>query len=141
MNRKVIVGGVLALLCLAEVLLLAQDSPMDTTSGSASKITYTFKSADYPHDPYTQLLGINNAGEIVGYHGQPNKGFTLKLPNTFTLEDFPGAVQTQVTGVNDLGQTLGFYTDTAGVEHGFLKLGANFKTVDFQAASGTSFSA
>ena len=135
MNRKLVVGGFVALLCLAEALL-AQDTPMDTTSGSASKITYTFKTANYPHDPYTQLLGINNAGEIVGYHGQPNKGFTLKLPNTFTLEDFPGAVQTQVTGVNDLGQTSGFYTDTAGVQHGFLKLGANFKTVDYPGSVG-----
>jgi uncharacterized membrane protein len=135
MNRKVIAGGLVALLCLAEGLL-AQDTPMDTTSGSASKITYTLKTVNYPNDAFTQLLGINNAGEIVGYHGNgrgghPNRGFTLKLPNPFNLEDFPGAVQTQVTGVNDLGQTSGFYTDRDGVQHGFLKLGTNFKTVDY----------
>ena len=68
MNRKLMAAGLVALLCLAEALL-AQDTPMDTTSGSASKITYTLKTVNYPHDPYTQLLGINNAGEIVGYHG------------------------------------------------------------------------
>ena len=46
-------------------------------------------------------------------------------------------MQTQVTGVNDLGQTSGFYTDTAGVQHGFLKLGANFKTVDYPGSVWT----
>jgi len=136
MNRKLIAGGLVALLCLAEALL-AQDTPMDTTSDSASTIAYTFKIVNYPHDSYTQFLGINNVGEIVGYHGL-NNGFTLKLPNSFTLEDFPGAVQTQVTAVNDLGQTAGFYTDRAGVQHGFLKLGANFKAVDYPGSIGNN---
>lgn len=140
MNCKVIAGGIVALLCVADSLV-AQDTPMDTTSASESQIAYTFKTIIYPNDAFTQLLGINTGGEIVGYHGNgqgghPNKGFTLKLPSTFTLEDFPGAVQTQVTGVNDLGQTSGFYTDTAGVQHGFLKLGATFKTVHYPGSVG-----
>lgn len=134
MNRKLIAGGLVALLCLAGALL-AQDTPMDTTSGTASHIIYTFKTVNYPNDAVTQLMGINNAGEIVGYHGS-FQGFTLKLPNTFKPENFPGSVQTQVTGVNDLGQTSGFYTDRAGVQHGFLKLGATFKTVDYPGSAG-----
>ena len=68
MNRKPIAGGLQALLCLAATLL-AQYTALDTTSGSTSKITYTFKTLNYPHDPFTQLFGINNAGEIVGHHG------------------------------------------------------------------------
>ena len=138
MNRKLIVGGLVALLCWAEAVS-AQDPSTDTTSGRAPKITYTLTIVNYPHDAYTQLLGINNAGEIAGYHGNGlNQGFTLKLPNTFTLEELPGAVQTQVTAVNDLGQTAGFYTDQAGVQHGFLKLGANFKTVDYPGSVGNN---
>ncbi len=49
---------------------------------------------------FTQLLGINDTGTIVGYHGAAvNKGFTLTLPSTFTDTNFPGSAQTQVTGV------------------------------------------
>ena len=136
MNRKVLAGGLVALLGLAEALL-AQDTPMDTTSGTASKINYTFKTVNYPRANYTQLLGINNSGQIVGYHGNgqdgqnPSRGFTFKMPNIYTNENFPGSVQTHVTGINDLGQTSGFYTDTAGVPHGFVKLGTDFTTVDY----------
>ena len=29
---------------------------------------YSFENIKYPHDKFTQLLGINNAGKIAGYH-------------------------------------------------------------------------
>lgn len=94
----------------------------------------------FPGDTFTQLLGINNAGTIAGYHGSgatghPNRGFRLTLPNTFKSENFPGSAQTQVIGINNLGNTDGFYIDTAGVTHGFLDMKGTFTTIDFPKSS------
>lgn len=86
---------------------------------------YTFQPVAVRNDNFTQLLGINNAGTIVGYHGagtfavNPNKGFVFTQPNTFTIENFPNSAQTQVVGINNLGASVGFYVDAAGTTHGF----------------------
>lgn len=107
--------------------------------GVARAQQYVFEDISFPGDTFTQLLGINDADVIAGYHGQTiNQGFTLVLgaPNIFTSENFPGSVQTQVTGINNLGNTSGFYIDGAGTNHGFLNISGNFSTVDF---NGTTF--
>jgi hypothetical protein len=100
------------------------------------EIKYVFQTINFPGDTFTQLLGINDANTIAGYHGvNVNKGFVLTLPNNFTPENFPGSDQTQVIGINETGDTDGFYI-TAGVTHGFLLIGGVFSTVDFP---GTTF--
>ena len=48
----------------------------------------------------------------------------------FTTLDVPGAVLTNAQGVNLQGDVVGTYTDTAGVQHGFLWSGGQFRTVD-----------
>jgi hypothetical protein len=66
---------------------------------------------------FNQLLGINNAGKIVGYFGSgaaghPNKGYALSAPyaqNDFGSENFPGSAQTQITAINDEGISVGFF--------------------------------
>jgi len=107
-----------------------------------AQINYTFQTVKAPGAGFTQLLGINKNGVIAGYRGSglpghPNKGFTLVLPNTFTAENFPGSVQTQVIGINNNNafDTAGFYIDGSGANHGFLKVGGSFKTVDFPATT------
>ena len=102
---------------------------------------YSFQSVKFPGDTFTQLLGINAANQIAGYHGDntpghPNKGFTLRLPKDFTLENFPNSAQTQVFGINQHGSTGGFYIDAAGRNHGFLDINGVFSTVDYP---GTPF--
>ncbi|MBV9279297.1 MAG: hypothetical protein JOZ41_04380, partial [Chloroflexi bacterium] len=45
---------------------------------AAATSPYAFASYAYPHDTFTQLLSVNNAGRIAGYHGEKvNKGITL----------------------------------------------------------------
>jgi len=121
----------------ASLSLLAQDATPATT--------YTFETVTYPHDTFTQLLGINNSDVIAGYHGantsaeNPNKGFTLVLPKSFTSENFPKSVQTQVTAINDrtpTPKTVGFYIDTKGITHGFQSVSGVYTTVDYP---GTPF--
>jgi probable HAF family extracellular repeat protein len=36
----------------------------------------------------------------------------------------PGAVHTSVSGINDAGAVVGGYTDSSGIDHGFLWQGA-----------------
>ena len=81
---------------------------------------YSFQDVNYPGDSFTQLLGINNASVIAGYHNfAKNSGFTLVLPKSFTTENYPGSIQTQVIGINNMDKTVGFYVDQANITHGF----------------------
>lgn len=93
---------------------------------SAEAVSYNIQTLSFPGDNFTQLLGINDAGTIVGYHGATvNKGFTLTPPGTFTDTNFPNSAQTQVTGVSGAaGKTnkVGFYVDMAGTTHGFISI-------------------
>jgi len=116
---------------------LNNNDTFGTLSGAnAPSSPNNFQIANFPADTFTQLLGINNAGTIAGYHGagttpqNPNKGFTLTFPSNFVDENFPGSAQTQVVGINNLGNTGGFYVDTAGTTHGFLDTQGVFTTVD-----------
>jgi probable HAF family extracellular repeat protein len=107
--------------------------------GIARAQQYLLENEAFPGDTFTQLLSINDADVIAGYHGQMvNQGFILNLgaPNVFTPENFPGSMQTQVTGINNSGDTSGFYIDNNDVQHGFLETNGVFSTVDFP---GTTF--
>lgn len=103
--------------------------------------SYNFEIVKYPAnnpaDQFTQLLGINDALQIAGYHNvNQNSGFTLELPNGFTTENYPNSMMTQVIGINNTGTTVGFYVDNNNVTHGFSDTNGKFATVDYP---GTSF--
>lgn len=104
----------------------------------SAQTSYKFKTVIYPHDTFTQLLGINNSDKIAGYHGQAvNRGFRLTLPNNFQIENYPSSAMTQVTGINTKSKTVGFYVDSSNVTHGFiLSLPDTYATVDYP---GTAF--
>jgi hypothetical protein len=92
----------------------------------------------YPTDPaFTQLLGINNAGTIAGFHGAATaQAFTLTLPNTYANQNFPSSLQSMATAINGAGSVAGIYVDAAGASHGYTNIGGTFTTVD---APGTVF--
>ena len=98
------------------IIWLALSAGLLLSPGVARAQEYSFQNIVFPGDTFTQLLGINDANVIAGYHGMDiNKGFTLTLPSlTFTSENFPNSAQTQVTGINNAGETSGFYIDTGG---------------------------
>jgi uncharacterized membrane protein len=85
-----------------------------TTAGGLQALTLN----DKRDVTFNQLLGINNAGVIVGYFGSgdaghPNKGYALSAPyaqGDFRNENFPGAAQTQIIGINDRGISVGFFS-------------------------------
>ena len=99
---------------------------------------------DNPGDPnFNQLLGINDAGIIVGYFGDgtviANNGYVLVPRNHYSVENYTNlpsgdfASQTQAIGVNSrrFPDIVGFYTDNStGYTHGFLDSNGTQSTVD-----------
>ena len=93
--------------------------------------SYTVQNVQFLTDPTTQLLGINNAGTIAGFHGAATaQGFTLTLPNTFTSQNFPASAMSMVTAINGVGSTAGIYQDGVGTTHGYTNIGSVFRTID-----------
>ena len=100
-------------------------------------------------ETFTQLLGINNVNNVVGYYGSgtlpdhPNKGIFIPnvfaSPVTFVKENFPNSVQTQVIGINNLSSptTVGFWADAAGNNFGFDEIGGSFTQGVNPATTGT----
>jgi hypothetical protein len=105
-------------------------------------VTYYFLNIQYPADTLDVLLGINNAGYMVGQHGaEISRGFTIvptdNCPPTcnFKPENYPGSIQTGVAGINnDYGpmyETAGFWIDKAGTHHGFMRNSKAWIDVDY----------
>ena len=110
---------------------------------SVGSAAYSFQAVTYPGDKFVQLLGINNAGDIVGFHNATTSvGITTQIPEnstggfTFGTENFPGAAQTQVVGINASGATAGIEVDSYGTTHGFTDIKGTFTAVD---APSTAF--
>jgi len=79
-------------------------------------------SFQYPGASFTQALGLNNQGEVVGTYNDKAgtaHGFTYSIrTRTFEPINVPHSTSTVVNGVNDHGWIVGFYTapnkDTIG---------------------------
>lgn len=122
--------------CTQISLAVAACAMLFSGTGQASPFNFTIVNdpnglTDTP--PFIQLLGINNAGTIVGYTGMgtpnPNRGITLTLPNSFTslnpnINVTCTTCQVQVFGITNAGTTTdGFFTDAGGITHGFIDVG------------------
>jgi hypothetical protein len=110
------------------------------TAGPAHAVTYTFQDIVDPVNPtFTQALGINDAGTIVGYGNMTVfNGFQLTLPANFTRLNVPGADGgTQVLGITANGVTTDGFSITGGVTSGFVAQNGTTFTVVNQP--GTAF--
>src|SRR5215469_8166575 len=86
-------GRYLNFLGLVFCLVLGQTS-------AALATDYEFTTIDFPGAPFSETLGINNVGEIVGvYRAGPERGFLL-TSDGFSTIDVPG---TDVVNVNAYG--------------------------------------
>jgi hypothetical protein len=82
----------------------------------------TLTTLSFPGSVFTQALGLNNAGDVVGdyvdsfgvMHGFVFDGVSFK---TF---DAPGSTATTINGINDNGQIVGFFTDANQNTIGFV---------------------
>src|SRR6516165_536611 len=102
----------------------------------AHATTYTFQDIIDPVNPtFTQALGINDAGAIVGYGNMTIfNGFQLVFPpppGVFTRLNVPGQTGgTQVFGITANGLTTdGFSVSGAGVNSGFVSTAGVFTPI------------
>ncbi len=120
------------------------------TAGSAA--SYQVLTLNDDRDlTFNQLLGINNAGKIVGYFGSgdaghPNKGYALTAPyaqGDFGSENFPGSAQTQITAIDDEGVSVGFFSrqnDSNAADNsnfGFWRASGRYHEVNFPTRSNS----
>jgi len=86
-------------------------------------------------------VGINDAGQIVGFYvdaDKRNHGFLL-VDGVYTSLDVPGATETGTSGLNAYGQIVGCYSD-GGLSHGFLLSDGVYNTIDVPGAIETRLS-
>src|SRR3954466_4116832 len=73
---------------------------------SAVSATYVFTTIDYPGAVFTDVRGVNNVGQIVGYASFDNVHFFTFVysAGTFTrLPAGPSGEDTAANGINDAG--------------------------------------
>jgi len=86
-----------------------------------------FTFLQFPGSKFTQALGLNNDGEIVGFYtdaGGNNHGFLYNIASgTHQKMDDPhasGPGGTIINGINDNGQIVGFYADANNNTNGMV---------------------
>jgi probable HAF family extracellular repeat protein len=98
--------------------------PMATTSNAFILQGDNLNILSYPGSTFTQALGENNEGQVVGTYNDANgtaHGFVYDH-GTFRSVDVnvPGAKATTINGINNAGRIVGFFTDGADNTVGFV---------------------
>ncbi|MDQ3998056.1 MAG: hypothetical protein M3303_13700, partial [Gemmatimonadota bacterium] len=98
-----------------------------------------FTSFDPPGSRFTNTLGINDRGDIVGRFcvrevcrppgSGDYRGFLLS-EGKFTIIDYPGANETNLWGINRRGQILGSFGTLDGKSHLFVLWKDGFTAID-----------
>jgi hypothetical protein len=105
---------------------------------SASAITYTWTTLNYPGARGTSAFGIYG-NNIVGTYNWGEHGFLYDGTNWTTLDHPNASSWTSASGIEG-SNIVGTYIDASGVYHGFLYDGSTWTTIDYPGASGTSAS-
>jgi probable HAF family extracellular repeat protein len=96
-----------------DVVGFMQPSPTATTSDGFLMHAGQIKKIDFPKSTFSQALGIDNHGDIVGDYTDANgtmHGFEYH-DGTYVSIDVPGASSTIVNGINNDGMIVGFFQD------------------------------
>lgn len=102
-----------------------------------------FTSIDHNPDnfvpPFTEVLGINNRGEVVGSFLEfVSLVGLIQDGDSFQTLIVPGQVKTFVQAVNEPGDQVGTYNDINDILHGFVRTNELFRTVDFPGGNLTT---
>jgi TolB-like protein/DNA-binding SARP family transcriptional activator len=104
---------------------------------------YGFVTIDVPGATNTEVTGINNVGQVVGFYSTPtdwDRGFSYD-GNTYTTLNYPGTVVnrdrywggTAAQSLNDSGVIVGGHGRTyLGVPYGFTYSGGGFRAMPSQ---------
>jgi len=105
---------------------------------NASAAGATFTTFDYPGALFTDAVGINRSGDVVGHYIDAagiDHGYLLHK-GIFTTVDFPSSDGGHVHGINDAGDIVGQYY-VGNKYHGFLLSGGVFTAIKFPDARNT----
>lgn len=93
----------------------------------------------YPGATYTEPLGINKKGDIVGWYALPETpGVAFKLSGgQFTTFSYPGAFATVAWGINNSGEIVGWWEDSSITQSGFIYKNGQFQNVSYPGSTGT----
>ena len=97
--------------------------PTSTTSLGFLDVGGTITPIDPFGSTFTQALGVNDLGEIVGFYVDNITGVQhgyIDNGGVFTSFDPSGSVNTTINGVNDLGDIVGFFTNNNDSVLGFV---------------------
>jgi hypothetical protein len=96
---------------------------------------------DCPGAAGSLLSSLNPSGQMSGEScavadcgSGTTHSFVVSKKGVFSSFDPPGAVSSGASTVNPSGAVFGAYTDSAGVEHGYLRSHGTFTTIDFPGA-------
>jgi len=79
------------------------------------------------------FFAINSAGTAVGWCTSTKTALDISFTyakGKFTTVGFPKSNGTQATGINDKGWVSGLYLDSGNVQHGFVKKGSKYTSID-----------
>ncbi|MFZ3210716.1 MAG: hypothetical protein WA188_04315 [Terriglobales bacterium] len=99
----------------------------------------SFREVSFPGSAGSSILGNNDPGDFVGLwysSTSPDEHGYVFSQGRFTSFDVPvaGSTFTQANDINAPGEIIGVYLDAGGMEHGFLKVGAKFTSIDYPGA-------
>jgi hypothetical protein len=97
--------------------------PTSTTSLGFLDVGGTITPIDPFGSTFTQALGVNDLGEIVGFYVDNITGVQhgyIDNGGVFTSFDPSGSVNTTINGVNDKGDIVGFFTNNNDAVLGFV---------------------
>jgi hypothetical protein len=92
-----------------------------------------FTTFQHGQSPWTEILGLNNAGKAVGFYLGKDQfhAFTLdEATGKFKPVNPPGATSVEATGINNLGDVVGFYPTSTG-RVSFIEKNGVFSTLTY----------
>ncbi len=116
-------------LCILGALAIAAAVAVSAASAKPkpAAAAFTFKTFNVPNAVYTDVLGINNQGVIVGQYMDDSNyvfhGF-IASGSHITTVDVNGSVGTGIQSINDRGTAVGWSWNSDGSVHGFTRSSA-----------------
>jgi probable HAF family extracellular repeat protein len=94
-------------------------------SGRIPSAELNFADENFPGSDQTQVIGINNDGDTVGFYvtGDTTHGFMKADGKDSVTVDLPGTTFNQLLGINNKGQAAGYFQDNAltPLQHAYVR--------------------
>jgi probable HAF family extracellular repeat protein len=98
-----------------------ENTEQTPNKGFTLKLPSNFTDENFPDSAQTQVIGINNDGDTVGFYvDQAGTTHGFLKSKEFTNVDLPGTTFNQLLGINNKDQAAGYFQDAAGLQHAYV---------------------